>query len=111
MCDVEAWFFVQQCVDSFTDRCTKLARRLANFIKIIQQEDISLLDNYDCMREVRAQNWFYFLTLLLYTTSLQKNGNYSKNNDPKEPKLCDFSYISMTNPFLGLKMAKKGFFL
>ena len=21
-----------------------------------------------------------------------------KNNDPKEPKLCDFSYISMTNP-------------
>ena len=35
-----------------------------------------------------------------------------KNNDPKEPKLCDFSYISMTNPpipFWGLKMAKKGF--
>ena len=34
-----------------------------------------------------------------------------KNNDPKEPKLRDFSYISMTNPpipFLGLKMAKKG---
>ena len=34
-----------------------------------------------------------------------------KNNDPKEPKLCDFSYISMTNPptsLLGLKMAKKG---
>ena len=21
-----------------------------------------------------------------------------KNNDPKESKLCDFSYISMTNP-------------
>ena len=36
-----------------------------------------------------------------------------KNNDPKEPKLCDFSYISMTNPlipFLGLKMPKKGIF-
>ena len=36
-----------------------------------------------------------------------------KNNDPKEPKLYDFSYISMTNPpipFWGLKMAKKGFF-
>ena len=35
-----------------------------------------------------------------------------KNNDPKEPKLCDFSYISMTNPpkpFCGLKMAKRGF--
>ena len=34
-------------------------------------------------------------------------------NDPKELKLRDFSYISMTNPpipFLGLKMAKKGGF-
>ena len=33
-----------------------------------------------------------------------------KNNDPKEPKLRDFSYISMTNPpiaFWGRKMAKK----
>ena len=35
-----------------------------------------------------------------------------KNNDPKEPKLCDFSYISMTNPpipFGGSKWRKKGF--
>ena len=34
-----------------------------------------------------------------------------KNIDPKEPKLCDFSNISMTNPsipFWGLKMTKKG---
>ena len=28
-----------------------------------------------------------------------------KNNDPKGPKLCDFSYISMT------KIAKKGVFI
>ena len=39
-----------------------------------------------------------------------------KNNDPKEPKLCDFSYISMTNPLpllplWGLKRADKGFFI
>ena len=35
----------------------------------------------------------------------------TKNNDPNELKLRDFSYISMTNPpipFLGLKMVKKG---
>ena len=34
-----------------------------------------------------------------------------KNDDPKEPKLCDFSHISMTDPpipFWGLKMVKKG---
>ena len=34
-----------------------------------------------------------------------------QNNDPKEPKLCEFSYISMTNPpipFWGLKMVRKG---
>ena len=36
-----------------------------------------------------------------------------KNYDAKEPKLCDFSHKSMTNPpihFLELKMAKKGFY-
>ena len=36
-----------------------------------------------------------------------------KNNDPREPKLCEFFYISMTIPpipFLGLKMAQKGGF-
>ena len=41
----------------------------------------------------------------------QKMAITPKNNDPKEPKLCDFSYISMTNPpipFWGLKMAKNG---
>ena len=34
-----------------------------------------------------------------------------KNNDLEEPKLCYFSYISMTKPsisFWGLKMAEKG---
>ena len=44
--------YVQYTLDSFADRCTSLARNLNNFINIIQQEDISLLDNYDCMREV-----------------------------------------------------------
>jgi len=36
-----------------------------------------------------------------------------KNNDPKEPKLRDFSYISMTNPplpFGGSKWQKRGFY-
>ena len=51
--DLENWFYVQYSVDSFIDRCSQLARALANFIKMIQQEDISLLDNYDCMREVK----------------------------------------------------------
>ena len=41
----------------------------------------------------------------------QKIAITPKNNDLEEPKLCDFSYISMTNPsipFWGLKMTKKG---
>ena len=41
----------------------------------------------------------------------QKMPIIPKNNDLKEPKPCDFSYISMTNPvipLMGLKMAKKG---
>ena len=39
----------------------------------------------------------------------KKMTNTPKNIDPKKPKLCDFSYISMANPripFKGLKMAK-----
>ena len=42
----------------------------------------------------------------------QKMAITPRNNDPKEPNFCDFSYISMTNLpmlFLGLKMAKRGF--
>ena len=49
------------------------------------------------------------LTLLLLNIEITP-----KNNDPKEPKFCDFSYISMTNPpipFWVLKMAKKGGFI
>ena len=52
--------------------------------------------------------YFEGLILLLY----REMAITPKNNDPKEPKLCDFSYISMTNPpipFLGFIMAKKGF--
>ena len=47
---------------------------------------------------------------VLNPTPYRKMAITPKNNDPKEPKLCDFSYISMTNPlisFWGLKMAKK----
>ena len=48
------------------------------------------------------------------TPPYQKMAITPKNDDPKEPKLCDFSYISMTKPpipFLGPKMAKKGVFI
>ena len=41
----------------------------------------------------------------------QKFAITPKNNVLEEPKLCDFSYISMTNPsipFWGLNMARKG---
>ena len=41
----------------------------------------------------------------------QKMAITPKNNDPKEPKLYDFSYISMTNSpitFLGSKQHKRG---
>ena len=56
------------------------------------------------------------LTLLLYRGGIfcppyQKMAITPKNNDLNESKLCDFSYISMTNPsipFWGLKMTKKG---
>ena len=33
-----------------------------------------------------------------YAPPYRKTAITPKNNDPKEPKLRDFSYISMTNP-------------
>ena len=50
--DVDTWLNVQQHVDCFTISATKIARRLATFVKILNQEDISQLDNYDLIKEV-----------------------------------------------------------
>ena len=64
-------------------------------------------------------NWFKIFNPTpvrggVYHPPYQKMAITPLNSDPKEPKLCDFSYISMTNPpipFLGLKMARKGVFI
>ena len=50
--DVENWLCLQQHVDCFTARATLIARRLATFVKVLNQEDISQLDNYDLIKEV-----------------------------------------------------------
>lgn len=78
--DLETWMYVQYSVDSFTDRCTKLARRLANFIKIIQQEDISLLDNYDSMREVAHHNRSIYRQLRTDLHDLSTDGLYLQDS-------------------------------
>ena len=63
--------FVQFTVDNFAEKCTSLARNLNSFINIIQQEDISLLDNYDCMREVDLFLENSFLYIIPLTISLR----------------------------------------
>ena len=50
--DVDTWLNVQQHVDSFTIRATKIAKRLATFVKILNQEDISQHKNKDKIQEV-----------------------------------------------------------
>ena len=40
--DVDTWLNVQQQVDSFTISATKIAKRLSNFVRILNQEDLSL---------------------------------------------------------------------
>ena len=72
--DYDTWMFVQYSLDSFTDKCTKLARRLTTFIKVIKQEDISLLDNYDCMREVAHKNRAYYRELRTELHHLSTDG-------------------------------------
>ena len=45
--DVDTWLRIQQHVDSFTISATKIAKRLATFVKLLNQEDISHHRNKD----------------------------------------------------------------
>ena len=49
--DVDTWLNVQQHVDSFTISTTKIAKRLAAFVKLLNQEDISHHKNKDEIQE------------------------------------------------------------
>ena len=60
------WLAVQQAVDSFSSACSRLAARLAAFLARLQQEDISQLENYDCMREVSHAIVLYYILYIYY---------------------------------------------
>ena len=62
----------QENVDSFTVSATKCARRMATFVKILNKEDISTMDNRDNIREVTVRFYFHSLgkaSLVLLTSS------------------------------------------
>ena len=50
--DVDTWLNVQQQVDSFTISATKIAKRLSNFVRILNQEDLSLHNEKNRIQEV-----------------------------------------------------------
>ena len=50
--DVDTWINIQQHVDYFTITATKIARRLATFVKVLNHEDVSQLDDYEFIKEV-----------------------------------------------------------
>jgi len=54
--DVDTWLNVQQHVDCFTISATKIARRLATFVKILNQEDMKHHNNNDRLQEVAQKN-------------------------------------------------------
>ena len=54
--DVDTWLNIQQHVDSFTIRATKIAKRLATFVKLLNQEDISHHRNKDKIQEASVCN-------------------------------------------------------
>ena len=45
-------FYPQENVDSFTVSATKCARRMATFVKILNKEDISTIEDRESIREV-----------------------------------------------------------
>ena len=51
--DVDTWLTVQQHVDYFTISATKIARRLATFVKILNKEDLKHHNNNQIIQEVR----------------------------------------------------------
>ena len=53
--DVDTWLVVQENVDSFTVSATKCARRMATFVKILNKEDISTLEDREAVREVNVR--------------------------------------------------------
>ena len=62
--DVDTWLNIQQQVDSFTISATKIAKRLATFVRILNQEDISLHNENNRIQEVRIlinHSGFYML--------------------------------------------------
>ena len=50
--DVDTWLNIQQQVDSFTISATKIAKRLSTFVRILNQEDLSLHKEKDRIQEV-----------------------------------------------------------
>ena len=56
--DVDTWLNVQQHVDCFTISATKIAKRLATFIKILNQEDMKHHNNNDRIQEVQITATF-----------------------------------------------------
>ena len=50
--DVDTWLNVQQQVDSFTISTTKIAERLSTFVRILNQEDLSLHNEKNRIQEV-----------------------------------------------------------
>ena len=50
--DVDTWLNVQQQVESFTISATKIAKRLSTFVRILNQEDLSLHNEKNRIQEV-----------------------------------------------------------
>ena len=51
--DVDTWLNVQQHVDYFTTSATKIARRLATFVKVLNKEDLKHHNNNEIIQEAK----------------------------------------------------------
>ena len=67
--DVDTWLNVQQHVDCFTISATKIAKRLAMFVKILNQEDISQHKHQDKIQEVGFL--LFLISAFIFTQGLR----------------------------------------
>merc|ERR1711971_299668 len=72
--DVDQWLLVQENVDSFTVSATKCARRMATFVKILNKEDISTIEDRESIREIAERNRGCYRKLRAELESLTETG-------------------------------------
>jgi len=72
--DIDTWLEVQQHVDGFSQAATKIARRLASFVKVLNQEDVGKFQCHEDVQQIAQKNRSYYCHLRRELEDLTERG-------------------------------------